>query len=287
VISPAPPVAESVDRGALPAPYYLPIGAEVEAFEAAYRSRLPVLLKGPTGCGKTRFVQHMVHRLYASASAPESRRGLDQPLITVACHEDLTATDLVGRYLLHSDETVWVDGPLTQAVRTGAICYLDEIVEARKDTTVLIHALTDHRRILPIEKRSTILEAHDDFLLVMSYNPGYQSVAKDLKTSTRQRFVALELDYPSTDREAEIIAHESGVELGIARDLAELGARIRYLEERGLEQGASTRLLIYAAMLHGNGLAIEHACEIGIARAISDDAEVQRAVHELVTTIFA
>ena len=188
-------------------PYYLPLADEVEVFEAAYDSRLPVLLKGPTGCGKTRFVEHMTWRLYETSDGP--RGELDMPLVTVSCHEDLTATDLVGRYLLRGDETVWQDGPLTQAVRTGAICYLDEIVEARKDTTVLVHSLTDHRRILPIDKTGELLAAHADFLLVISYNPGYQSVLKDLKTSTRQRFVSLSFDYPDSDTEAEIIAHES------------------------------------------------------------------------------
>src|SRR5205823_13492049 len=187
-------------------PYYLPVDREVDLFEAAHSAHLPVILKGPTGCGKTRFVEHMAWRL-------------ERPLITVACHEDLSSTDLVGRFLLEGDETVWHDGPLTTAVKHGAICYLDEVVEARKDTIVLIHPLTDDRRILPVEKRGTILQATDDFLLVVSYNPGYQSVLKDLKQSTRQRFVALEFDYPPPELEAEIVAREGGVELQSARDL--------------------------------------------------------------------
>jgi len=186
------------------APYYLPIGDEAELFEAAYTCRLPILLKGPTGCGKTRFVEWMAHRLQPADAAPASGN-----LITVACHEDLTGSDLVGRYLIKGGETVWVDGPLTQAVRTGVFCYLDEIVEARKDTTVLIHPLTDHRRILPIDKRGEIIEAHPKFLLVISYNPGYQSVLKDLKHSTRQRFVTIDFDYPPRDKEAQVIAHEN------------------------------------------------------------------------------
>ena len=198
-------------------PYYVPLADEVEVFLAAYEARLPVLLTGPTGCGKTRFVEYMSHLLYRQDThASSSRFSLAEPLVTVACHEDLSASDLVGRYLLSGEETVWIDGPLTRAVRSGAICYLDEIVEARKDTMVLIHALTDHRRMLPVEKRSLVLNAHDDFLLVMSYNPGYQSVLKDLKPSTRQRFVSLAFDYPPHDREAVIIAHESGVDMETA-----------------------------------------------------------------------
>ncbi|HEY7711040.1 MAG TPA: AAA family ATPase, partial [Candidatus Entotheonella sp.] len=226
-------------------PYYLPIADEVEVFRAAYEARLPVLLKGPTGCGKTRFVEYMAYQLYRQSSAvSKTNQAVAVPLITVACHEDLSATDLVGRYLLSGEETVWIDGPLTRAVRSGAICYLDEVVEARKDTTVLIHALTDHRRILPIEKRGIILDAHEHFLLVLSYNPGYQSVLKDLKPSTRQRFVSLEFDYPPPDQEASIIAHESGVDAETAADLAALGAKVRHLRQHGFEEGVSTRLLV-------------------------------------------
>ena len=223
-------------------PFYLPIGDEVDVFTAAWDARLPVLLKGPTGCGKTRFVEYMAATL--PRSTPR-RRTVPGNLITVACHEDLTGSDLVGRYLIKGDETVWIDGPLTRAVRHGAICYLDEIVEARKDTIVLIHPLTDHRRILPIDKTGEILEAHPDFLLVISYNPGYQSVLKDLKHSTRQRFVALEFDYPPRDAEARIIAHESGVDLDMALRLATLGEKVRHLRQSGLvggRQHAAARL---------------------------------------------
>jgi nitric oxide reductase NorQ protein len=267
-------------------PYYLPIADEVEVFLAAYEARLPILLKGPTGCGKTRFVEYMAYQLYRHApSASAQHLAVDNPLITVACHEDLSATDLVGRYLLSGDETVWIDGPLTRAVRTGAICYLDEIVEARKDTTVIIHALTDHRRILPIEKRSTILEAHENFLLVLSYNPGYQSVLKDLKPSTRQRFVSLAFDYPPADYETQIIAHESGVDTDIAADLAALGTKVRHLRQHGFEEGVSTRLLVYAGQLIARGIGVQRACDVAICRAITDDPEVQRAVAEIVSTI--
>src|ERR1700726_1714479 len=204
------------------APFYLPIGDEVEIFTAAYKARLPLLLKGPTGCGKTRFVEHMAHRLSVLENGPNE-------LITVACHEDLTGSDLVGRFLIQADETVWVDGPLTQAVRRGALCYLDEIVEARKDTTVLIHPLTDHRRLLPMEKRGQVLEAADGFLLVISYNPGYQSALKDLKQSTRQRFIAIEFDYPPRDQEAQIIAHEADISPELSNELAKLGEKVRNL----------------------------------------------------------
>jgi nitric oxide reductase NorQ protein len=268
-------------------PYYLPIADEVEVFLAAYEAQLPVLLKGPTGCGKTRFVEYMAHLLYRQdAHATADRLAVADPLITVACHEDLSASDLVGRYLLASEETIWMDGPLTHAVHTGAICYLDEIVEARKDTTVLIHSLTDHRRILPIEKRGITLAAQQNFLLVISYNPGYQSVLKDLKPSTRQRFVALEFDYPLQELEAQIIAHESGVELDLAVDLATLGAKVRHLRQHGFEEGVSTRLLVYAGQLMARGIDARRACDVAICRAITDDADVQRAVAELVSTLF-
>lgn len=264
-------------------PWYLPIGDEVEVFTAAYAARLPVLLKGPTGCGKTRFVETMAWKLYRDAHT--SRRVVETPLITVACHEDLTATDLVGRYLLNGEETVWADGPLTRAVRTGAICYLDEIVEARKDTTVVIHSLTDHRRMLPIDKKGELLDAHADFLLVISYNPGYQSVLKDLKPSTRQRFVSLEFTYPDVAKEADIIAHESGVAIEDAEKLALIGAKVRNLREHGFEEGVSTRLLIYTAQLITGGISPRRACDVAIARAITDDAEVQRAVQEIVDVL--
>lgn len=260
-------------------PFYLPIGDEVEVFEAAFRARLPVLLKGPTGCGKTRFVEHMAHTLAGATSTPE-------PLVTIACHEDLTSTDLVGRFLLKADETVWVDGPLTRAVRGGAICYLDEIVEARKDTTVIIHALTDHRRVLPIDKTSELVEAHPDFLLVISYNPGYQSVLKDLKPSTRQRFVSLEFDYPPPEAETKIIAAESGVDRETAERLASVGHKTRELRDRGLEEGVSTRLLVYAADLIVNGIAPRRACEAALVQSVSDQPDLQQAVADVVDVVF-
>jgi len=260
------------------APYYLPVGNEVAEFEAAYASRLPVLLKGPTGCGKTRFVEHMTWRLFEG--------DVDSGLITVSCHEDLTATDLVGRYLLKGDETVWQDGPLTRAVRRGVLCYLDEIVEARKDTTVLIHSLTDHRRVLPIDKTGEQLTAHDDFLLVISYNPGYQSMLKDLKTSTRQRFASLTFGYPDEEREAAIIAHESGADAAVAARLALIGAKTRNLREHGFQEGVSTRLLIYAAELVKRGIEPRRACEIAIVQAVSDDANVQEAVGGIVDVVW-
>ncbi|MGD9763024.1 MAG: CbbQ/NirQ/NorQ/GpvN family protein [Candidatus Binatia bacterium] len=261
------------------APYYLPVGDEVAIFQSAYACRLPVLLKGPTGCGKTRFVEHMAHQLRGGQAG-------DGNLITVACHEDLTGSDLVGRYLIKGDETVWVDGPLTQAVRSGAVCYLDEIVEARKDTTVLIHPLTDHRRILPIDKRAEIIEAHPDFLLVMSYNPGYQSVLKDLKHSTRQRFVTIDFDYAPRDKEAQVISHESGTPLALAMDLAKLGEKVRHLKTSGLEEGVSTRLLVYAGQLIQQGVPPRRACQVSVSKSLTDDVESQRAIHELVCSIF-
>ena len=262
------------------APWYLPVGDEVEVFTAAFAARLPVLLKGPTGCGKTRFVEHMAWRL-----GHGDRNGDVPALVTVACHEDLTATDLVGRYLLAGDETVWMDGPLTRAVRSGSICYLDEVVEARKDTTVVIHALSDHRRILPIDKTAELVHAHPDFLLVISYNPGYQSVLKDLKPSTRQRFVSLEFDYPGVDVEAEIIAHEGGAGPELSRQLALIGEKARHLREHGFHEGVSTRLLVYAAQLVVEGIEPRRACDVAIARAVSDDVEVQRAVAEIVDVL--
>ena len=264
-------------------PYYLPLKDEAELFSAAYQRRLPVLLKGPTGCGKTRFVEHMAWRLYRETAS--SRRNIDNPLVTVTCHEDLTSTDLVGRFMLHGGETVWLDGPLTQAVRAGAICYLDEIVEARKDTVVVIHALTDHRRTLPIEKTGEVLTANPDFLLVISYNPGYQSILKDLKPSTRQRFVAIPFDYPDTEREATIIAHESGVEANLAERLAVIGAKSRNLSEHGFEEGVSTRLLVYAGNLVAGGIDPRRACETAIVQAVSDDATVQTAVADIIDVV--
>lgn len=253
-------------------PFYLAVAREVELFEAAHAARLPVMLKGPTGCGKTRFVEHMAWRL-------------SRPLITVACHEDLSATDLVGRFLLEGEETVWHDGPLTAAVRHGAICYLDEVVEARKDTVVIIHPLTDDRRRLPIEKRGTILDAPPDFMLVVSYNPGYQSILKDLKQSTRQRFVSLEFDYPPAELEAEIVAREGGVALDTARDLVHIGHKVRNLRGHGLEEGVSTRLLIYAAQLIARGIPPIDAAEVALCSPITDDRDLQRSIREIVTTV--
>lgn len=253
-------------------PFYLPVGKEVELFEAAYSSKLPAMLKGPTGCGKTRFVEYMAHRL-------------DRPLITVACHEDLSATDLVGRFLLEGEETVWHDGPLTTAVREGAICYLDEVVEARKDTVVIIHPLTDDRRRLPIEKRGTVIEAPPEFMLVVSYNPGYQSILKDLKQSTRQRFMSLEFDYPSEDLETEIVSKEGGIDIETSQDLVTIGQKVRNLRGHGLEEGVSTRLLIYAAQLIANGISPIDAAEVAMVSPITDDKELQRSIREIVTTI--
>lgn len=257
-------------------PWYLPAGDEIEVFTAAYAARLPVLLKGPTGCGKTRFIEHMAWRL-GDANKPA--------LLTVACHEDLTGTDLVGRYLISGEETVWMDGPLTRAVRTGAICYLDEVVEARKDTTVIIHSLTDHRRLLPIDKTGELLSAHPDFQLVISYNPGYQSVLKDLKPSTRQRFVSLSFDYPCIEQEARIIAHESGVDTPLAEQLATIGSKTRQLREHGFEDGVSTRLLVYAGQLIVGGIEPRRACDVAIARAVTDDEDIRLAVTDIVDLI--
>src|SRR5579875_3381966 len=260
------------------APFYLPITDEVDIFTAAYKARLPVLLKGPTGCGKTRFVEHMAHRLAELPDGPSE-------LVTVACHEDLTGSDLVGRYLLLADETVWVDGPLTQAVRRGAICYLDEIVEARKDTTVLIHPLSDHRRLLPIEKRGETIEAHDGFLLVISYNPGYQSIQKNLKHATRQRFVTIEFDYPPAEKEVEIIAHEAGVDREMAYQLAVLGEKVRHLKASGLEEGVSTRLLIYAGELIRQNISPRRAATVAVTWSLTDEADSKRAIDEIVKAI--
>jgi nitric oxide reductase NorQ protein len=253
-------------------PYYVPVGREVELFDAAYANQLPVMLKGPTGCGKSRFVQQMAYRL-------------KRPLITVACHEDVTASDLVGRYLLKGDETVWVDGPVALAVRHGAICYLDEVVEARKDTTVVIHPLTDARRILPIDKKAELLEAGREFMLVISYNPGYQSVIKELKQSTKQRFVAIDFDYPTPEVEGRIIQHESGVSQAVAATLVRIGEKVRHLKHHGLDEGVSTRLLVYAGTLIRQGISPQQACEAAIARPLTDDPEIQRTIRELVGAV--
>ena len=254
-------------------PYYLPVGNEVELFEAAYEARLPVMLKGPTGCGKTRFVEHMSWRL-------------KRTLVTVACHEDLTASDLVGKYTLSGDETVWQDGPLTTAVKAGGIAYLDEIVEARKDTTVVIHPLTDDRRVLPIEKKGEIVQAPGDFLLVISYNPGYQSVLKDLKHSTKQRFVSIEFDYPEAELEQSILESEAGVDSDVAERLVKVAEKVRNLRTHGLEEGVSTRLLVYAGQLIENGVEPRDAAEAAICKPITDDLEMQRSIMEIIATQF-
>ena len=272
-------------------PYYHAVSDEMELFEAAYHQQLPVLLKGPTGCGKTRFIEHMAWRLGRPLTTVKKRgkgeqNGTRIPLVTIACHEDLTASDLVGRYLLEPDGTRWMDGPLTRAVKAGGICYLDEIVEARKDTTVLIHPLTDHRRILPVDKKGQLLEASSRFLLVISYNPGYQSALKDLKHSTRQRFIALEFDYPPREIEAEVIERESGCSKEDAQSLAKLGEKIRNLREHGLNEGASTRLLIYAGKLISQGISARRACQVAVVWALTDDQEIHRSAEEVVSSIF-
>jgi len=254
-------------------PYYAEVNGEVGLFTIAAQSRMPVMLKGPTGCGKTRFVQHMAYRL-------------KRPLITIACHEDLTASDLVGRYLLKGQETIWVDGPLTLGVKHGGIVYLDEIVEARKDTTVIIHPLSDDRRLLPIEKKGQVIEAVDEFMLVISYNPGYQSVLKDLKQSTKQRFMAIEFGYPPREIEARVIEHEAGVDKDLAQRLVKLGEKVRNLRSHGLEEGVSTRLLIYAGGLIRQVVPPARACEAAVTRPITDDPDMQRSIQELVKAIF-
>lgn len=254
-------------------PYYLSTDNEVQLFESAWQSKLPVMLKGPTGCGKTRFVQHMAWRLKL-------------PLITISCHEDLFASDLLGRYLLKHEETVWVDGPMTQAVRMGAICYLDEIVEARKDTTVVIHPLTDDRRMLSIDKKGEVIKAHPEFMLVISYNPGYQSVLKDLKQSTRQRFVGMQFDYPEAEIEAQIVASEGGIDLTMAERLVTLAGKIRNIREQGLTEGASTRLLIYAANLIRGGIDLKTACRTAISLPLTDDERLQETLEDLISDLF-
>jgi len=254
-------------------PYYEPVGDEIQLFEAAYRQQIPVLLKGPTGCGKTRFMEHMAWRI-------------KRPLITVSCHDDLTASDLVGRYLVKGGETVWVDGPLTRAVRCGGICYLDEIVEARKDTMVVIHPLADDRRTLPMEKLGQLVEAPPEFCLAISYNPGYQSVLKDLKQSTRQRFVALEFDYPAAELERRIVVTESGVDAGMAEKLVKFAQMTRNLKGSGLEEGASTRLLVHAGKLISSGVDPVVACRSAVAQAVTDDADMLAAIRELSSSLF-
>lgn len=254
-------------------PYYEPTGQEIALFEAAYHNQLPLLLKGPTGCGKTRFMEHMAWRL-------------KRPLITVSCHDDLTASDLVGRFLISGGDTRWVDGPLTQAVRQGGICYLDEIVEARKDTTVVIHPLADDRRLLPIEKLGEIITSPTTFCLAMSYNPGYQSVLKDLKQSTRQRFVALDFNYPTAELEGKILTQETHVDTATAEKLIKFAQATRNLKGNGLEEGASTRLLVHAAKLIVAGIPTTTACRSAIAQALTDDEEMLLAIYELSASFF-
>jgi len=254
-------------------PWYRPVADEVDLFTTAWDARMPVMLKGPTGCGKTRFVEHMAWRL-------------GRPLVTVACNEDMTASDLVGRFLLDADGTRWQDGPLTFAARHGAICYLDEVVEARQDTTVAIHPLTDDRRALPLEKKGELLRAHPDFLLVISYNPGYQSLMKDLKQSTKQRFGALDFTWPDAAIETEIVAHESGVSPEIARKLVEIGGRARNLKGHGLDEGVSTRMLIHAGRLISRGVDARAACAMALIRPITDDPDMRDALDAAVATWF-
>ena len=251
-------------------PYYEPQGSEIAIFEAAWRRRLPVMLKGPTGCGKTRFLEYMAHRL-------------GRPLVSVSCHEDLTSADLVGRFLLDGESTVWQDGPLTRAVKAGAICYLDEIVEARTDSTVIIHPLTDHRRRLPLEKRGLEIEAHEDFLLVISYNPGYQTVLKDLKPSTKQRFVAIDFRYPSAEIEARILQNEvEGLDAELATRLVAIAHKARALKDHGLDEASSTRSLVYAASLIAAGLPPLEAGEAALINPLTDDVELAMALRESV-----
>ena len=252
-------------------PFYLPIDDEEQVFKAAYHQGLSVLLKGPTGCGKTRLVEAMAH-------------DLDRPLITVSCHDDLTTADLVGRFLLEGGETTWVDGPLTRAVREGAICYLDAVVEARQDTTVVIHPLADHRRQLPIDRLGVVLDAAEGFCLVASYNPGYQSVLKDLKDSTRQRMIAIELDFPPPDVEQRIVGHEAGIDPEVAERLVRLAHAIRRLETAGLREVASTRVLIAAGRLHSEGLPLSAAARAAVAHSLTDDPVVAAGLVEMITT---
>lgn len=255
-------------------PYYVPVGTEEQVFRAAFHQGLSVLLKGPTGCGKTRFVEAMAF-------------DLDRPLITVACHDDLTTADLVGRFLLQGGETKWVDGPLTRAVREGAICYLDEVVEARQDTTVVLHPLSDHRRQLPIDRLGVTLEAARGFCLVVSYNPGYQSVLKDLKDSTRQRMVAIELDFPPADIEEKVVSHEAGVDHRIAAQLVQLGQAIRRLETAGLREVASTRVLVAAARLVAEGLSLRDGARAAVAGPLTDDPLVTAGLFEMIEAYLA
>jgi nitric oxide reductase NorQ protein len=254
-------------------PYYEAVGKEVALYEAAYSARMPVMLKGPTGCGKSRFVEYMAYKL-------------GKPLITVACNEDMTASDLVGRFLLDKDGTKWQDGPLTTAARIGAICYLDEVVEARQDTTVVIHPLTDHRRSLPLDKKGELIEAHPDFQLVISYNPGYQSLMKDLKQSTKQRFGGLDFDYPEQEIETTIVARESGVDAVTAGKLVQIAHRARNLKGHGLDEGISTRLLVYSGQLIGKGVDPLDACTMTMVTPLTDDPDMRDTLNAAVQTFF-
>lgn len=254
-------------------PYYELVSDEVERYQAAYDVRMPMMLKGPTGCGKSRFVEYMAYKL-------------GKPLITVACNEDMTASDLVGRFLLDKDGTKWQDGPLTTAARIGAICYLDEVVEARQDTTVVIHPLTDHRRYLPLDKKGELVAAHPDFQLVISYNPGYQSLMKDLKQSTKQRFGALDFDYPTEKIEVEIVTKESGVDQATAEKLVQIAHRARNLKGHGLDEGISTRLLVYAGQLIAKGLDAESACSMTMVTPLTDDPDMRDTLDAAVQTFF-
>lgn len=255
-------------------PFYQAQANEVTLYEAAYKARLPVMVKGPTGCGKSRFVEYMAWKL-------------GKPLITVACNEDMTASDLLGRYLLEANGTRWLDGPLTTAARIGAICYLDEIVEARQDTTVVIHPLTDHRRQLPLDKRGELISAHPDFQLVISYNPGYQSLMKDLKQSTKQRFVGFDFDYPNAELEASIVATETGMDPDTAAKLVKIGSTARKLKGHGLDEGISTRLLVYAATLIKGGVNPFDACRMALVRPITDDADIRATLDHAIDAVFA
>ena len=254
-------------------PYYRATGDEIALYEAAYAARLPMMLKGPTGCGKTRFIEYMAWRL-------------GRPLVTLACNEDMTASDLVGRFLLDAQGTRWQDGPLTLAARQGAICYLDEVVEARQDTAVVIHPLTDARRALPLEKKNELVHAHPDFQLVISYNPGYQSILKDLKQSTKQRFGALDFHYPARDTEIEIVAHEAGVSAEVAGRIVSVGEKTRNLKGHGLDEGASTRMLVHAGALMSRGIDPVTACRMAIVHPMTDDADMVQALETAVTASF-
>ncbi|MCU7959964.1 MAG: CbbQ/NirQ/NorQ/GpvN family protein [gamma proteobacterium symbiont of Bathyaustriella thionipta] len=255
-------------------PFYEAQGNEVDLYQAAYAARLPVMVKGPTGCGKSRFIEYMAWKL-------------QRPLITVACNEDMTASDLVGRYLLDANGTRWLDGPLTTAARIGAICYLDEIVEARQDTTVVIHPLTDHRRTLPLDKKGELIAAHPDFQLVISYNPGYQSLMKDLKQSTKQRFLGMDFDYPQSQVEMDIVSKEANIDTETAAKLVKVGGAARNLKGHGLDEGISTRLLVYAATLMNQGIAPVDACRMALVRPITDDADIRSTLDHAIDAVFA